>query len=789
MLLTNRIILLLLVLFLHLALSAQRNDTKPDDQLERYQEKSVSEKLFVHTDKSFYLAGEIIWFKLYYVDGIYHKPLDLSKVAYVEIVDNDDKAVLQSKIELNAGSGNGSLYLPYTLNSGVYRLRGYTHWMKNFNPDYFFEKPVTIVNSIKNLDTQPAQHVSYTIDFFPEGGNLVQNIKSKLAFKISDGSGKGLNGNGLVINQKNDTVAEFQPLKFGIGHFMFTPIPGDNYKAILNIDNALIERNLPVIQQEGYVMTVTPEDNSNLRVSVTTNISNETAVRLLVHTRQIIKVWEEKLLTNGNASFIIDKRTLGEGISHFTLFNSSKQPVAERLFFTKPTKNLNIEPVITMHEFQSREKVDIEFMIKDETGQQTSADISVAVYKVDGDDFAGNSDISSYIWLTSDIKGNIQSPSYYFLNKNPEADEAVDNLMLTHGWRRFQWRDVVNNTKPAIDYLPEYRGHIIYAKVTDLKTGKPASGIITYMSVPGKRVQFYASKSDTEGKVKFYTKDFYGPNEVLFQTDSRDTSYRVEIINPFSEKYSSRQLPAFELPAKMQDPLMDYSVSMQVQNVFSGQKLNQFYTPLVDSSAFYGIPDKSYILDDYVRFSTMEEVLREYVAEVLVRRQKENFRLVIAGGTENKIFMDDPITLFNGVPVFETNKIMQYDPLKIRKIEVIKKKYFYGPLVINGIVSFTTYQPDPSMISGLNAVVFDYEGLQYTREFYSPVYETPEQVSSRLPDFRNLLYWEPRIKTTAEGKTKIKFYTSDQKGKYLVVVQGMNEEGKFGQQYLNFTVK
>jgi hypothetical protein len=180
----------------------------------------------------------------------------------------------------------------------------------------------------------------------------------------------------------------------------------------------------------------------------------------------------------------------------------------------------------------------------------------------------------------------------------------------------------------------------------------------------------------------------------------------------------------------------------------------------------------------------MEEVLREYVYEVLVRRQKENFHFVVAD-VDNKIFLDDPFTLINGVPVFDPNKIIKYDPLKVKKIDIIKRKYFYGPLIMNGIVNFITYQPDPE----LNPSALEYEGLQYQREFYSPVYETPEQVSSHLPDFRNVLYWAPDVKTDAQGKAEINFYTSDIKGKYVAVLQGMNDDGRVGEKFISFEVK
>ena len=753
-------------------------------------EPAVSEKIFLHTDKDFYLAGEILWFKIYYIDANQHKPYDLSKLAYVEILDKSHKAVLQGKIALSDGTGKGSFFLPGSLNSGVYRIRAYTHWMKNFDADFFYEKGITIVNSIKSPDADLNSARLFNIRFFPEGGNLVQGLESKMAFRVSDHSGKGLPFKGFVVNQQNDTLAAFQPLKYGIGNFLFTPIAGDQYNAIIHVDDTVIVQQLPAVQEKGFVMSLTKEGDNQLRVSVKANMPFLNKLYLIVHTRQEIKASAERMLTDGTAEFLLDKSKLGEGVSRFTIFNQSKQPVCERLYFKRPASTLLIESNSSKHQFETRAKVELEVISKDETSTPIAANVSVSVYKDESDNATQSENISSYFWMRSDLKGNIESPGYYFSEAGTQVEEAVDNLMLTHGWRRFQMHNDAQRSKLPAGILPEWRGHMIYGKVTNTKTGLPGAGILTYLSVPGKRVQLYTSQSDQEGRIKFYTKDFYGSNEILLQTDnSFGAEYRIEITNPFSEKVSSFRLPAFELPSLKEGHLTDQAVSMQVQNVYAGDKLKRFFSADLDSVAFYGPPDNLYMLDDYVRFSTMEEVLREYVVEVLVRRQKENFRLLISGGLENKVYMDNPLTLFNGVPVFETDKIMQYDPLKVQKIDVIKRRYFYGPSMFNGIVNFTTYQPDPAMISGLNAVVFDYEGLQFTREFYSPVYETPEQLASRLPDFRNVLFWSADIKTDTQGKAKIEFYTSDQKGRYTVVLQGMNAEGRFGQQILYFDVK
>ena len=470
--------------------------------------------------------------------------------------------------------------------------------------------------------------------------------------------------------------------------------------------------------------------------------------------------------------------------------NDLKKPVAERLFFVQPTSGLMISEQVGSRDYAPRSKVAVQLSSKDEQGKSTTTGLSVAVYKLDAMNGLEPADISSYLWLTSDLKGTVESPKYYLTEKGKDVEAAADNLMLTHGWRRFIWTDRSDSGKAGWSFLPEFTSHIIYARIINTRTEQPAPNMLAYLSVPGKRIQLYSSKSDSAGNLKFYTTDFYGSNEIMLQTEEQgDTSYRFEIVNPFSEKQSGNKFPAFSIAADMQQSLTDYNVGVQVQNTFWGEKIRQLFSPAVDSTGFFGPPDNSYFLDDYVRFSTMEEVLREYVVEVLVRRQKETFRLIMSGGLENRVFLDDPLTLFNGVPVFDPNKIMQYDPLKIHKIEVVRRRYFYGPAIMNGIVNFVSFQPDPTMLSGLRAVVFDYEGVQLERQFYSPKYETPEQFASRAPDFRNVLYWSPGITTSADGKAEFSFYTSDQKGGFAVVVQGLNAEGKAGVKVFPINVK
>jgi hypothetical protein len=227
-----------------------------------------------------------------------------------------------------------------------------------------------------------------------------------------------------------------------------------------------------------------------------------------------------------------------------------------------------------------------------------------------------------------------------------------------------------------------------------------------------------------------------------------------------------------------------------VQEAYYDKYQRLIQLPVVDSLPFYGTPDEKYLLDDFTRFKVMEEVMREYVPGVMVRIRKDGFHFLTADRNNKAFFQNNPMVLLDGVPVFNLNKLMAFDPLKIQKLEVVTNRYFQGPQIYEGLVSYTTYNGD---LAGFpvdaRALLQEYEGLQIPREFYTPVYDTPQQQQSRLPDLRNLLYWAPEIKIRQDGRHQAQFYTSDQEGDYLVVIQGLNPDGQAGSVMIPLAIK
>lgn len=749
---------------------------------DKYAQTIPREKIFAHTDRQFYLAGEVIWFKLYTVDANTSVPANMSKVAYVDILNDANISILQGKIGLKHGLGNGSFYIPNTVINGHYKLRAYTAWMKNFSAELYFEKQITIVNPLVSPDaplTQPA--IAYDVQFFPEGGALVNGLPGTVGFKAVGSDGKSVDVAGAIVNNAKDTVARFKSVKFGMGHFSFTPAGNDTYTAIVKIGRTAITKNLPTVATKGYAMQVTDAGAAfNVKITGDAQADPSRPLYLLAHQGAVVNI--AQVLQSDAAhtyTFQVDKSKLGGGVNHLTLFDADQHPVNERLIFKRPSP-LNLQATVQT-QYGTRKKVDVNISSAN-SAQPLAANLSLAVYRADDLNGIPDADIASYLSLTSELRGHIESPGYYFNNVTSATDAALDDLLLSQGWSLFNWADVLTSEKPKFRFLPEYNGHLINGQAT-YTNGAPARYAVVYLAAIGKTVQLYGANSGGAGRLMFNTANMYGPGEVVLQTNPKlDTNtYRISITNPFSEEFSAIRIPSFFISKASSALLQNNNVGMQAQNLYKPERLYVYNA--VDSSLFYNDQYQRFKLDHYVRYITIDEVLREYVKNAFVAKQGKHFHVKImdARGFYLDEGKEDPLVLLDGVPVFDLDKAFSVDPLKITQLDVVNQKYYWGPIKANGIIALNSYKND---FGGLKldpkAIVLDYEGLQLPRRFYSPVYDTGAQQASRLPDFRNLLYWSPDVNTGADGKAQVSFYTPDKAGKYIGVVQGLSVNGASG---------
>jgi len=753
----------------------------------QYSQRTLTEQLFLHLDRPAYVAGETLWFAAYAVDGTYHRPLDMSKVAYVEVLDASQRPVLQAKVALAQAQGRGSFELPTELATGRYVVRAYTNWMKNAGPAFYFQCPITIINTLQQDSPPPTPKaaLTYEVQFFPEGGQLVRDLPGRVAFKITDQYGHGVAAMGTIADAQGTTVGSFQTLKFGLGSFMLTPGAGAAYTATVRLPGgAVATAKMPAVAAQGYTLAVAEAGPGQLAITVRAQLAGPAApLRLLAHTGQQVTVAAEATLVNGRAAFVVNKRELRPGITHFTVF-SGKQPVGERLYFRRPGHPLAIQGSVGAAIYGTRRAAQLRL------GTSQAAALSVAVYRLDSL-AAAPADISSYLLLAADLKGFIEDAGYYFRDSSATAQQAADNLMLTQGWRRFKWEDVVTGQVPAPTYPPELNGYLLQGRLSH-PGGGPVAGIPAYLSLPGRAFQFSSSISHTNGQVQFELPNFYGLRKLVAQTNSlRDSAYRLELLSPFTTGGGTVAPGLQPLGARLAAALNQRHVQVQAQRAFAAALPPPAYRPVPgDTVAFYGKPDERYLLDDYTRFPTLEDVMREYVPGVLVRQRKDGFHFLVVDRPQHIVLKDNPLTLLDGMPVFNLNQLMAFDPLKIKQLDVIANRYFLGQQIYDGLVSYTTYKGD---LGGFplnpHALIEEYEGLQVPREFYTPRYDTEAEQRRRLPDLRNLLYWNPDVQLRAGQPQTLDFATSDQVGRYLVVAQGLTPSGQLGSTSFTFEVK
>ncbi len=747
------------------------------------------EKVYVKTDKATYIAGETIWFKIYNVDGYYNKPLSFEKVAYVEVLGSNQKPVMQAKIELDNGTGKGFLLIPFSLNSGAYILRAYTSWMKNFPNSIYYEQRLNVINTFKKPDwSNLEQPVKYDIQFFPEGGDLVNDLESTIGFKITDQYGKGLEGNGILINSNGDTITDFHTQKFGMGNFSFTPAENKYYKAAVRINGETIIKDLPVVKASGYVLHLASLDSNHLSIEVqSTNTQTTEPVYLSVQTKHLLKSTFKKSTNNGFTNFIIDVDSLGEGISQFTLYNANHQAVCERLYFKQPQHKLNIGISTNQPIYKRRAPGTVDITFSHKADEQHN--VSISIVNFDSLQTLPETDIQSYLWLSSDIGGYIESAAYYFLASSPELKAAADNLMLTQGWRKFTADSAYFYTARQLKFMPETEGPLVTGTTISKTDGQVISNIQTYVSSPGEVFQLRNAVSDSKGTIRFAFKNNPGNDQLIFQpATGQVNNASISLDNPFAEDSVSSPFSPFRLSPSWQKQLETHSLNVQSQNIYL-KEFNYLLSPeRLDSFQFYGKADRTYYLDDYTRFITMDEVMREIVAEAKVRKQGNNFLFEVKNNATNTFFTDNPLMLIDGVPVFNPDKVIAIDPLKVSKIDVVARKYFIGGNDYNGVISYSTYKHD---LAGYelpaDATVLRFEGPQLKREFYSPQYPaTPK--ASHIPDFRTVLFWKPDH-ISINSTDAIPFNTSDVPGNYMITVEGITSEGLCGSSSYFFKVE
>lgn len=780
-------------------------------QFRAYNQQRPTEKVYIHTDRDAYLTGETIWLKGYVFNGTTHEADTVSQVVYVDLVDPVARRVrLRAQLRATGSYAPGQLALPDSLAAGTYQLRAYTQFMRNEPDAYFFTKTVTI---LRPDDTSPVsasnnQQASGRPDvqFLPEGGQLIGGIESRVAFKAVDPSGRGTTVEGFIVNARKDTITGFASQRLGMGYCTFKPETDQTYTALVRLsDGAVASYPLPAVQKQGVVMQV---DNlihkDNIRVYIFHNkVSTEAtaAMTLLAQTRgQLIQVAKIPL-TKKSALVQLPRAQFPEGIAQLTLFDETHKPVCERLVFVDQNEQLTIALTPNKTTYKNREKIDLAITTTLPDGKPVATNLSLAAIDAhlapEAD--SGGVTILSHLLLSSDLTGTVQQPDYYFNPAHPDRLAQLDLLLMTQGWRRFNWNDVLSGNIPPVHYSPERGLSLTGRVVRPNQKGVNGKVALTFMLMKrdSSRV-FLAGETDESGNFGAYDLDFTDSTTVLIQGTKGSANRNLVIsldqlltptvtitrvpYNPF--EFQRDELAEFIRRAREYQEI-ERQIRRNGEILLNAVTVKARKEREIDSRTIYGTPDASV---KFTQFNTsgrqsILDVIQGQIAGVQVIGSGFNARVQIRGAA-NFGGVVEPLFLLDGMPM-DLQGIMGISVQDVDRIDVLKgaSAAIYGSRAGGGVISVLTKRGGPTYDFTKEAapgtLIAKLPGYVPVREFYAPRYDTkkPEHVR---PDYRTTLYWAPMIQTNTDGKATVSFFTSDAKTNLRLRAEGVTLNGTLG---------
>ena len=412
-------------------------------------------------------------------------------------------------------------------------------------------------------------------------------------------------------------------------------------------------------------------------------------------------------------------------------------------------KVINYKITLDKPVYGSRERIRMEISASDMAGNPVETSLSVSVAK-------------------SDV---VNSPGVNSFYRTGSADSRIHRV-------------------DGPENLAELEGHIISGYLRLKTTDEPLKNTDISLSFVGKTARCQFSKTDDKGAFNFVVKES-GLNEIVIQPLSPDISgYYIELNQPFSSIFSKFKPAEFYLDSSRLDQINKVIISMQVNNIYEPFRQTRSDESTTVIPDFYGKPESTIIMADYIELTSLKEVVKELLPNVYTLKQngKHDFKLI--NKFRGQPFENKPLVLVDGVPVYDFEKVLSINSKEIEKAEIINTRYFISGNVFDGIVSFITKKANLGVMEFDNSIFRQaYEGCQVQNSFYSPDYSAAATKDKHIPDFRNTLYWKPDLQTGKDGKGEIEFFTSDESSDYEIVVEGISPDGKTGYNSASFRVK
>lgn len=628
------------------------------------------------------------------------------------------------------------------------------------------------------------------MQFFPEGGDMVSDVVNVVAFELHDSGGNPIEPIGELIDQDSVKIIPLVEIHEGRGLMIFRPQLGKSYMAKIRYEDQWYFYPLPAAQDEGIVLSAINIYPENLAINIVKKDSSGKYPGPFTLVGQVRgKVyWSGKIeLSAGSARFKIAKSIFPAGVLQLTLFNRDNLPILERLAFINQQDIVVVDLESEKKIYALREETTIDLSVYNSQGTPIAAKLSATVLDHNRIPGSKSENIVSNLLLSSDIIGPISNPLQYFRNNDKQTQLSLDLLMMTRGWRRFKWEDVINEVSPEIAHLPE-RGFKIEGSLAQSWNDKPVEDRIVKLAAYGLNPIFLDTRTDALGHFSFSELSFIDTTDLIFQTESKRGKKQA-----FALRLNSRDRPMVQ--AKQSKHSIGTTEKNYIAQSKKRKQIELAYIRDTSTIILEGLEIEGYRIDpdegrlkmhgnaDYRLKPDSEEVKRYTTITDYLNTQVPG--LVVEGfGADASVASlgagnpDAPLLLLDGVPLSPSSLINTIPVSMIETIEVIKYTVavVYGAAGINGLIAIytkdgATYEPDTKGMVNLK-----YCGYSVPREFYTPNYSIPKD-EHIMPDQRANLMWVPQLQTDSNGDASFTYFNSDLTTKVIVYVEGISEDG------------
>ncbi|MEX0289532.1 MAG: hypothetical protein AB3N14_10525, partial [Flavobacteriaceae bacterium] len=780
-------------------------------KLSLYKFKTAPEKVYVHTDKDFYLPGDTMWFKVYLVDGATHKASTKSKVVYIELLDESGQLVAERKIFVEGPGAEGDIQFARKFRRGRYILRAFTKYMLNEKEPRFFQKGIIIWTPgdksapiIDNADKALPANINSPLQVFPESGRLIEGVPNRVVIN----AGSKLLGDsirGKIVDGLGQVKTNFEGESDGMIALDLLPEPNMEYFVIVNDQKPI---SLPKATPTGSSLKVNNNQDHLLVEILSSKGESLEGALLLGHVRGTIFL-SRKINSSGNDSHAIKVMTgkLASGIAHLGLFNKDGKVLAERLtLIDNRTKLPRPKLILNKNTFEKRDRVGIKVKVVDELGLPLKGNFSMSVVKQDSalQPPSSNMGIENWFLFNADI-GEVPWFFSRFFNKKMYSNEVMDIFMMTQNWTRFKWEDLL---KPGVSktetYTPE-KGIMINGSTTALDNKyRPKSSTIT-LGLLGEDSYYETKISNGQGKFSFgpfafndsidvvldaielrkgsskNTKDISIyvdpplPNTIPRSFEGlKDFPYSLEDAADYYENVFSQQGGSFEIGEEV--------VELEEATVTAEKKTrSQLIEEELNTLTPYGRSGQRVILDSlYFKETTSLMDLINLIPGVQVKGNYPAQVVKIRSGLHSINLSTEPLFLLDGVAVpFQVIQQMKTFGVLFVDLLVGAQAAFYGVRGANGVIAVYTdrgfrFSFSQERYPGITN--FTMQGFNSANRFEGPNHGD----SSTAPvtsDYRTTLHWEPNIEVDGSNHLPITFYTGDSSGSYLIRLEGVTESG------------